>query len=145
MMLSIIEDHKFNFIDLGFDISSPVIGEHNHYVDNDYEEKDSDEIYISPSSSILSLSPSEFLIIDCLSFEISTQSENVEIISECYEALSNLRSHLESELGLDLSLLMYDDIPLMSLEEASEVYGSSDWEALSIYIHKPLKSSNGTL
>jgi len=126
--INIIEDHKFDFIDLGFDISSPVIGEHTYHVLDDG----------SPDGTHY-VDTSDEIIIDCLSFEISTQSESVEIISECYEALSNLRSHLESELGLDLSLLMYDDIPLMGLEEASEVYGSLDWEALSIYIHKPFE------
>lgn len=115
----IIRDHKSEFTDLGFDVGVPVV---TSYEIDEYEE----ETEINRPK-----------IISCLYFEISTPLEGIEMVSECYEPLSNLRSHLESELGLDLSIEIYSDLPLMNLEDVCEVYGATEWEVLSVYIHKP--------
>ena len=32
---------------------------------------------------------------------------------------------------------IYSDLPLMNLEDVCEVYGATEWEVLSVYIHKP--------
>ncbi len=73
----------------------------------------------------------------CLYFEVSTPLDSIELVGECYDTLTDLKSHLEKELGLDLSLEMYEDLPLIRLDDAYEVYGATDWELLKIYIHKP--------
>jgi len=118
----IIRDHRSEFTDLGFDVGVPVV--------TSYEVNDEEETEIERPK-----------FVSCLYFEISTPLEGIEMVYECYEPLSNLRSHLKSELGLDLSIEMYSDLPLMDLEDVYEVYGGTEWECLSIYIHKPFNRS----
>jgi len=110
----IIRDYKSEFTDLGFDVSSTEV-----------------TIY----------QINEDKIITCLYFEVSTPLDTIELVRECYDTLSNLQSHLEKELGLDLSLEMYDDLPLIALDDAYEVYAATEWELLKVYIHKPIDRS----
>ncbi len=110
----IIRDYKSEFKDLGFDVSSTEV---TTYQINDDK------------------------IITCLYFEVSTPLDTIELVSECYDTLTDLKSHLEKELGLDLSLEMYEDLPLIALDDAYEVYGATEWELLKIYIHKPFDRS----
>jgi hypothetical protein len=110
----IIRDYKSEFTDLGFDVSSTEV---TTYQINDDK------------------------IITCLYFEVSTPLDTIELVSECYDTLTDLQSHLEKELGLDLSLEMYEDLPLIALDDANEVYGATEWELLQIYIHKPFDRS----
>ena len=106
----IIRDFKTEFTDLGFDVSSPQV---TIYPVNDNK------------------------LISCLYFEISTPLDGIELVSECYDTLSDLESRFLSE-GLDISFEMYSDLPLMSLDNVYEVYGGTEWECLKIYIHKPI-------
>ncbi len=110
----IIRDYKSEFRDLGFDVSTTEV-----------------TIY----------QINEDKIITCLYFEVSTPLDTIELVSECYDTLTDLKSHLEKELGLDLSLEMYEDLPLIALDDAYEVYGATEWELLQIYIHKPFDRS----
>jgi hypothetical protein len=109
----IIRDYKDGFIDLGFDVSDPQV---TLYPINDNK------------------------LISCLYFEISTPLDGIELVSECYDALSELESRLKNtDFGvLDISFEMYSDLPLMSLDDVYEVYGGTEWECLKIYIHKPI-------
>ena len=109
----IIRDFKTEFIDLGFDVSDPQV-------------------------SLYQVNDNKF--ISCLYFEISTPLDGIELVSECYDTLSDLESRFLSE-GLDLSLEMYEDLPLMSLDDVYEVYGGTEWEFLKIYIHEPIDRS----
>ena len=113
----IIRDYKSEFIDLGFDVSDPQV---TLYPINDNK------------------------LISCLYFEISTPLDGIELVSECYDALSELESRLKNQLPdevLDLSFEMYSDLALMSLDDVYEVYGGTEWECLKIYIHKPIDRS----
>jgi len=109
----IIRDYKDGFIDLGFDVSDPQV---TTYQVNDNK------------------------FISCLYFEVSTPLDGIELVSECYDALSELESRLKNtDFGvLDISFEMYSDLPLMSLDNVYEVYGGTEWECLKIYIHKPI-------
>jgi hypothetical protein len=109
----IIRDFKTEFTDLGFDVSDPQV---TLYPINDNK------------------------LISCLYFEISTPLDGIELVSECYDALSELESRLKNtDFGvLDISFEMYSDLPLMSLDDVYEVYGGTEWECLKIYIHKPI-------
>jgi len=109
----IIRDYKSEFIDLGFDVSDPQV-------------------------SLYQVNDNKF--ISCLYFEISTPLDGIELVSECYDALSELESRLKTEV-LDLSFEMYSDLALMSLDDVYEVYGGTEWECLKIYIHKPIDRS----
>ena len=109
----IIRDFKTEFIDLGFDVSDPQV-------------------------SLYQVNDNKF--ISCICFEISTPLDGIELVSECYDTLSDLESRFLSE-GLDLSLEMYEDLPLMSLDDVYEVYGGTEWEFLKIYIHEPIDRS----
>ena len=113
----IIRDYKSEFTDLGFDVSSTEV--------TTYQIKKGD----FPN------------FVSCLYFEVSTPLDTIELVRECYDTLSNLQSHLEKELGLDLSLEMYDDLPLIALDDAYEVYAATEWELLKVYIHKPIDRS----
>ena len=113
----IIRDFKTEFTDLGFDVSDPQV---TLYPINDNK------------------------LISCLYFEISTPLDGIELVSECYDALSELESRLKNQLPdevLDLSFEMYSDLALMSLDDVYEVYGGTEWECLKIYIHKPIDRS----
>ncbi len=117
----IIIDHKSEFTDLGFDVGLPVVKKLLEI----YEYEEETEI-------------NRPKLISCIYFEISTPLEGIEMVSECYDPLSNLRSHLESELGLDLSVgHPFMDYPLMDLGDIFEEYGTTECEVLSVYIHKP--------
>ena len=109
----IIRDYKDGFIDLGFDVSDPQV---TTYQVNDNK------------------------FISCLYFEVSTPLDGIELVSECYDALSELESRLKNtDFGVfDISFEMYSDLPLMSLDNVYEVYGGTEWECLKIYIHKPI-------
>jgi hypothetical protein len=109
----IIRDYKDGFIDLDFDVSDPQV---TTYQVNDNK------------------------FISCLYFEVSTPLDGIELVSECYDALSELESRLKNtDFGvLDVSFEMYSDLPLMSLDNVYEVYGGTEWECLKIYIHKPI-------
>lgn len=109
----IIRDYKTEFIDLGFDVSDPQV---TLYPINDNK------------------------LISCLYFEISTPLDGIELVSECYDALSELEFRLKNtDFGiLDISFEMYSDLALMSLDDVYEVYGGTEWECLKIYIHKPI-------
>jgi len=109
----IIRDFKTEFTDLGFDVSDPQV-------------------------TLYQVNDNKF--ISCIYFEVSTPLDSIELVSECYDTLSDLESRFLSE-GLDLSLEMYKDLPLMSLDDVYEVYGGTDWECLKIYIHKPIDRS----
>jgi len=109
----IIRDFKTEFTDLGFDVSSPKV-------------------------TTYQLNDNKF--ISCIYFEVSTPLDGIELVNECYDTLSDLESRFLSE-GLDLSIEMYEDLPLMSLDNVYEVYGGTDWEVLGIYIHKPIDRS----
>ena len=109
----IIRDFKNEFTDLGFDVSSPQV---TTYPVNDNK------------------------FICCIYFEVSTPLDGIELVSECYDTLSDLESRFLSE-GLDISFEMYEDLPIMSLDNVYEVYGGTDWEVLKIYIHKPIDRS----
>ena len=109
----IIRDYKTEFIDLGFDVSDPQRC-----------------IYPVDDNKLIS----------CLYFEVSTPLDGIELVSECYDTLSDLESRFLSE-GLDISLEMYDDLPLMSLDDVYEVYGGTEWESLKIFIHEPIDRS----
>ena len=109
----IIRDYKDGFIDLGFDVSDPQV---TTYQVNDNK------------------------FISCLYFEVSTPLDGIELVSECYDALSELESRLKNtDFGVfDISFEMYSDLPLMSLDNVYEVCGGTEWECLKIYIHKPI-------
>ena len=109
----IIRDFKTEFTDLGFDVSDPQV---TLYPVNDNK------------------------FISCICFEISTPLDGIELVSECYDTLSDLESRFLSE-GLDLSLEMYEDLALMSLDDVYEVYGGTEWESLKIFIHEPIDRS----
>lgn len=109
----IIRDFKTEFTDIGFDVSDPQV-----------------TLYPVDDNKLIS----------CLYFEISTLLDGIELVSECYDALSELESRFLSE-GLDISFEMYDDLPLMSLDDVYEVYGGTEWECLKIYIHKHIDRS----
>ena len=109
----IIRDFKTEFTDLGFDVSDPQV-------------------------TLYQVNDNKF--ISCIYFEISTPLDGIELVSECYDTLSDLESRFLSE-GLDLSLEMYEDLPLMSLDDVYEVYGGTEWEFLKIYIHEPIDRS----
>jgi hypothetical protein len=113
----IIRDYKSEFTDLGFDVSSTEV--------TTYQIKKGNFPHF----------------VSCLYFEVSTPLDTIELVRECYDTLSNLQSHLEMELGLDLSLEMYDDLPLIDLDDAYEVYAATEWELLKVYIHKPIDRS----
>ena len=113
----IIRDFKTEFTDLDFDVSDPQV---TLYPINDNK------------------------LISCLYFEVSTPLDGIELVSECYDALSELESRLKNQLPdevLDLSFEMYSDLALMSLDDVYEVYGGTEWECLKIYIHKPIDRS----
>ena len=109
----IIRDFKTEFIDLGFDVSDPQV-----------------TLYPVDDNKLIS----------CICFEVSTPLDGIELVSECYDTLSDLESRFLSE-GLDLSFEMYSDLALMSLDDVYEVYGGTEWECLKIYIHKPIDRS----
>lgn len=132
----IIRDHRSEFTDLGFDVDVPVV---TSYEIDAYDEETDDDDEIDDEEETEINRPK---FISCLYFEISTPLEGVEMVSECYEPLSNLRSHLKSELGLDLSIEMYSDLPLMDLDDVYEVYGATEWNCLCIYIHKPFNRNS---
>jgi hypothetical protein len=106
----IIRDYKTEFTDLSFDVSSPHL---TIYAINDNK------------------------LISCLYFEVSTPLDGIELVSECYDALFELESRLKTE-GLELSFEMYEDLPLMSLDDVYEVYGGTEWQCLKIYIHRKI-------
>ena len=114
----IIRDFKTEFTDLGFDVSDPQV---TLYSINDNK------------------------LISCLYFEVSTPLDGIELVIECYDALSELESLLKTVLYpdevLDLSFEMYSDLALMSLDDVYDVCGGSEWECLKIYIHKPIDRS----
>jgi hypothetical protein len=116
----IIRDFKTEFTDLGFDVSDP-------------------QVTIYPVNS-WGFDLGDNKLISCLYFEISTPLDGIELVSECYDTLSDLESRFLSE-GLDISFEMYSDLPLMSLDNVYEVYGGTEWECLKIYIHKPIDRS----
>jgi hypothetical protein len=112
----IIRDYKSEFTDLGFDVSSTEV--------TTYQIKKGNFPHF----------------VSCLYFEVSTPLDTIELVRECYDTLSSLQSHLEKELGLDLSLEMYADA-LIDLDDAYEVYAATEWELLKVYIHKPIDRS----
>jgi hypothetical protein len=117
----IIRDYKTEFIDLGFDVSDP-------------------QVTIYPINAFGAANIHDNRLISCLYFEVSTPLDGIELVSECYDALSELESRLKNtDFGvLDISFEMYSDLPLMSLDNVYEVYGGTEWECLKIYIHKPI-------
>ena len=119
----IIRDFKTEFTDLGFDVV--FIERCGHRIS-------------SPQVSLYQVNDNKF--ISCICFEISTPLDGIELVSECYDTLSDLESRFLSE-GLDLSFEMYSDLALMSLDDVYEVYGGTEWECLKIYIHKPIDRS----
>ena len=119
----IIRDFKTEFTDLGFDVV--FIERCGHRIS-------------SPQVSLYQVNDNKF--ISCICFEVSTPLDGIELVSECYDTLSDLESRFLSE-GLDLSFEMYSDLALMSLDDVYEVYGGTEWECLKIYIHKPIDRS----
>ena len=117
----IIRDFKTEFTDLGFDVSDP-------------------QVTLYPVNGFQNANLNDNKLISCLYFEVSTPLDGIELVSECYDTLSDLESRFLSE-GLDLSFEMYSDLALMSLDDVYEVYGGTEWECLKIYIHKPIDRS----
>lgn len=110
----LIQDYRTEFTDLGYEVSSPQISKYQ-------------------------ICGSKF--IDCLIFGISTESESQLMLQDCYNGLEDLRSHLGSLCKLDLSIEIHSELPLLSLEDAHEVYASVDWQTLVIFIHAPFNRS----
>ena len=108
---SIIADFATEFTDLGYDVSGIAIS---------------------------SYQVTEDKFIPCLIFDLSTPLDTQEMLSECYDALDDLRGTLETRCGLDLSLEMYEDLPMMDLDDAYEVYASSEWSYIKVIIHEPI-------
>ena len=107
----IIEDYKSEVTDLGLDlVISPVdVG----YIDEN------------------------LIDVEYLLFKISTRDDEAfEILSECYDVLYDLRSHLSRECDLDLKVYIHSDFPLFDLDDAVEVYGGEEWDVLEFYVYK---------
>jgi hypothetical protein len=107
----IIEDYKSEVTDLGLDlVINPVdVG----YIDEN------------------------LIDVEYLLFKISTRDDEAfEILSECYDVLYDLRSHLSRECDLDLKVYIHSDFPLFDLDDAVEVYGGEEWDVLEFYVYK---------
>ena len=108
---SIIADFTNEFTDLGYDVSGIAIS---------------------------SYQVTEDKFIPCVIFDLSTPLETQEMLSDCYDALDDLRGTLETRCGLDLSLEMYEDLPMMDLDDAYEIYASTEWSYIKVIIHEPI-------
>jgi hypothetical protein len=108
---SIIADFKTEFTDLGYDVSGIAIS---------------------------SYQVTEDKFIPCVIFDLSTPLETQEMLMDCYDVLDDLRRNLETRCGLDLSLEMYEDLPIMDLDDAYEVYASNEWSYIKVIIHEPI-------
>jgi len=115
---SIIDDFKSEFTDLGYDVSGIAIS---------------------------SYQVTEDKFIPCVIFDLSTPLDTQEMMSDCYDVLDDLRGTLKTRCELDLSVEMYEDLPMMDIDDAYEVYGGSEWSYIKVIIHEPLNRKEITV
>lgn len=107
---NILEDYRTEFKDLDLDLSGIAI---TTYYINEGE------------------------VVNCVYFDIGTTLEYTDIISQCYDVLDQLRTHLHNECGLDISIEVHSEIPLLDIDTALEIYGPEDYTSIGVYIHPP--------
>lgn len=113
---NILEDYRTEFKDLDLDVSGVAI-------------------------TTYPITDDKF--INCIYFSIDTVSEyeSRDIILECYDVLVQLQAHLDNECGLDISIEVHSETPLMDIHTAVEIYGPEDFDSIGVYIHPPFDRS----
>jgi hypothetical protein len=106
-----IEDYKTEFTDLGYEVSK---------VDT------------------TTYPINENTYIKCLRFSIGTPLDTQLMLDDCYDSLLELQEQLQNQFQLDLSVEIYDDLPISDLDTAMELYGGLEWSHLEFYIHNPI-------
>jgi hypothetical protein len=109
--LNFIEDYKTEISDLGYDVSKV----------------DTTTYPINENNYI-----------KCLRFSIGTPLDTQLMLDDCYDSLLELQEQLQSQFELDLSVEIYEDLPIFDLDTAIELYGGLEWSYLEFYIHKPI-------
>ena len=112
---NILEDYRTEFKDLDLDVSGVAITTYSITDDK---------------------------LINCVYFDIGTTLDyGTDIISQCYDVLDQLRTHLHNECGLDISIEVHSEIPLLDIDTAFEIYGPEDYNSIGAYIHPPFDRS----
>ncbi len=112
---NIIEDYRTEFKDLDLDVSGVTITTYSITDDK---------------------------LINCVYFNIETTLDHgTDIILQCYDILVQLRTYLHNECGLDISIEVHSEIPLLDIDTAVEIYGPEDYTSIGVYIHPPFDRS----